>query len=163
MLTLVTAAVLLALPPGPAAPGSTRTVIYAETVTEVRADPEATKDLWLTLADLTRATNWEVKPEGVCAAKECIPLPADRKKEFFADRAGASWFNLSAFGRLLKQPTAHDAKYGVWYFGPRPEAQNAHVATRTAPDFTLPDHTGKPRSLAEFRGRKVLLITWASW
>jgi hypothetical protein len=32
------------------------------------------------------------------------------------------------------------------------------------PDFTLPDlATGKPVSLADFRGKKVLLIHFASW
>lgn len=32
------------------------------------------------------------------------------------------------------------------------------------PDFTLPDiATGKPVSLADFRGKKVLLIQFASW
>jgi peroxiredoxin Q/BCP len=27
----------------------------------------------------------------------------------------------------------------------------------TAPDFRIPDHTGKERTLAEFRGKRVLL------
>ena len=32
------------------------------------------------------------------------------------------------------------------------------------PDFTLPDITdGKPVSLSQFHGRKVLLINFASW
>jgi hypothetical protein len=32
------------------------------------------------------------------------------------------------------------------------------------PDFTLPDiWTGKPVSLSDFRGKKVLLIHFASW
>ena len=32
------------------------------------------------------------------------------------------------------------------------------------PDFTLPDiATGKPTSLSDFRGKKVLLIQFASW
>jgi hypothetical protein len=32
------------------------------------------------------------------------------------------------------------------------------------PDFTLPNiATGKPVSLSEFRGRKLLLIHFASW
>jgi hypothetical protein len=32
------------------------------------------------------------------------------------------------------------------------------------PDFTLPDiHSGKPVSLSDFRGKKVLLIHFASW
>ncbi|TAJ31410.1 MAG: redoxin domain-containing protein, partial [Reyranella sp.] len=32
-----------------------------------------------------------------------------------------------------------------------------------APDFTLPDLDGKTHSLAEQRGKKVLLVSWASW
>jgi len=32
-----------------------------------------------------------------------------------------------------------------------------------APDFTLGDLRGKERSLSEFRGRKVVLVFWASW
>ncbi|PYS58122.1 MAG: hypothetical protein DMF74_24460, partial [Acidobacteria bacterium] len=30
-------------------------------------------------------------------------------------------------------------------------------------NFTLPDLNGKLHSLADFRGKKVLLVTWASW
>ena len=33
----------------------------------------------------------------------------------------------------------------------------------TAPDFTLPDLEGRLHSLSEHRGKKVLLVTWASW
>ena len=32
------------------------------------------------------------------------------------------------------------------------------------PDFTLPDiRTGKPVTLSDFRGKKVLLVHFASW
>lgn len=151
---------MVATGPVAAADATRRVVIYAETATEVRADTATAADLWVTLADLTTATKWTVKPEGVCSATECIPIPAEKRKEFFAERSGASWFNLSAFARLLKLPVAHDGKHGVWYFGPRPQAASSSLL---APDFTLPDHTGKPRHLAEFRGKKVLLLTWASW
>jgi hypothetical protein len=138
-------------------------IIYDGVATEISAATEESKDLWLTLADLTRATKFELKPEGVCTDKLCFPLPATRKQEFLANRSDGTRFNLSEFARLLKQPIAHDVKHALWYFGPRPEVQNRHVTTLTAPDFTLPDVNGKSHSLSDFRGKKVLLITWASW
>jgi peroxiredoxin len=35
--------------------------------------------------------------------------------------------------------------------------------SRQAPDFTLPDTTGKPVSLSSFKGKYVLVDFWASW
>ena len=32
-----------------------------------------------------------------------------------------------------------------------------------APDFELKDQHGKRVRLSQFRGKKVLLVTWASW
>jgi hypothetical protein len=32
-----------------------------------------------------------------------------------------------------------------------------------APDFTLPDLDGRMHSLSDYRGRKVVLFTWASF
>jgi hypothetical protein len=70
---------------------------------------------------------------------------------------------LSNFARLIKQSFVADQKNSVWYFGVRAEEQNGYLASLEAPNFTLPDLNGKPHSLADFRGKKVLLVTWASW
>jgi len=32
-----------------------------------------------------------------------------------------------------------------------------------AADFALPDPTGRLHRLSDYRGKKVLLVTWASW
>jgi peroxiredoxin len=32
-----------------------------------------------------------------------------------------------------------------------------------APDFTLPDLEGRPHALRDYRGKKVFLVSWASW
>jgi hypothetical protein len=143
--------------------GERATVIYDGATTQVAAAPEKGSDLWITPADLKTAAKLELKPEGVCTESVCIPLPQDRKDAFLVTKGGETRFNLSEFARLLKQPVAHDAKHGVWYFGPRPENQNAHVQNLQAPDFTLPDMDGKNHSLSDFRGKKVLLLTWGSW
>jgi hypothetical protein len=148
-----------------AAAGS-RTVIYDNVATEVAPPPApllAATDLWVSLADLKRATGFVIKPQGICRAELCFPIPKGRKAAFLSKQGKADWFNLSEFARLLRQPAAHEAESSVWYFGPRPEEQNGHVASLVAPDFTLPDMNGKPHSLRDFRGKKVLLLTWASW
>jgi hypothetical protein len=140
-------------------------VIYDGKATELAAaSPFAeSKDLWVTLADLTRATGFVLKPQGVCRAELCFPIPKQRKRDFLAPHGKVTWFNLSEFARLLKQPTTHDEQLAAWYFGPRPDTQNAYLESLQAPNFMLPDLKGKMHSLADFRGKKVLLITWASW
>jgi hypothetical protein len=47
---------------------------------------------------------------------------------------------------------------------PAPAAPYAPRVGQRHPDFTLPDiATSKPVSLSDFRGKKVLLIHFASW
>ena len=154
---------LLAAPNSQAAEPQRQVVIFDGNATEAAVRGETSKDLWITAADLTRATKFEIKPEGVCTATLCFPLPEARRNDFLAKQGDVTWFNLSEFARLLKQPVAHDAKHAVWFFGPRTEVQNVFLKTLTAPDFTLPAIDGKMHSLSDFRGKKVLLLTWASW
>jgi len=140
-----------------------RIVIYDGVTTQVSESPEAGKDLWVTMADLKRATGFVVKPQGVCREQLCFPLPKDRKAEFVSKKGKVSWFNLTAFARLIKQPVAADEKNAVWYFGPRPDVRDSYITSLDAPDFTLPDASGKMHSLSDFKGKRVLLVTWASW
>jgi len=142
-----------------------RVVIYDDAATELRTPspfPQS-KDLWVTLAELKRATGFVVKPQGVCRSELCFPLPKQRKADFLVQRDKVTWFNLSEFARLVKQPVAQDEKLATWCFGPRPDGQNGYLETLEAPNFTLPDKNGRLHSLSDFRGKKVLLITWASW
>jgi len=148
---------------GRGAEPSTRTVIYDGVAAEVDAAPNASAVLWVTTKDLARATRFVIKPQGVCRDELCFPLPKNRKAEFISKKGSATWFNLTEFARLIKQPFVADAKNGVWYFGPRPAEQNGYLASLEAPNFALPDLNGKLHSLSDFRGRKVLLVTWASW
>jgi len=138
-------------------------VIYDGVPTEVTASSEASKDLWITMDDLKRATRFVVKPQGVCRDELCFPLPAKRKAEFISKRGAVTWFNLTAFAALVKQPVVRDEKNGVWYFGKREDERGTYLASLEAPNFTLPDINGKMHSLADYRGKKVLLVTWASW
>ena len=138
------------------------TIVYDDVATEINPANEEPGRLWVTTADLTRATRFEVKPQGVCRAELCFPLPRTRKQEFLRNSSGKEWFNLLAFADLVHQPVAHDEALATWYFGLRSD-QRQTLASLEAPDFTLPDMDGKLHSLRDFRGKRVLLVTWASW
>jgi hypothetical protein len=115
--------------------------------------------LWIPLDDLERATGWSVKPEGVCRGEVCVPA------------RGADWLDASggrldfaAFAAALGHPAARDEEHGVWAFGPAVgRGLAADSGAVVAPDFRLPDLDGNLRTLAEQRGKKVLLYCWASW
>jgi len=137
------------------------TIIYDDHATEISTADVDASQLWITTVDLTRATRFELKPQGVCRNELCFPLPKSREQEFVRKSTGKTWFNLVAFAGFVHQPVAHDEALATWYFGLRSD-QRQGLSSLEAPDFTLPDLNGKTHSLSDFRGKKVLLITWAS-
>ncbi|GAC1324442.1 MAG: hypothetical protein NVSMB16_17060 [Acidimicrobiales bacterium] len=59
-------------------------------------------------------------------------------------------------------PLVADGVHGIWALGPATVSGRA-LDTAVAPPLTLPDAGGKPFVLSSLRGRKVLLVAWASW
>jgi hypothetical protein len=115
----------------------------------------ATNGLWLSAEDAQRATGWTLKPEGMCRADLCVPLPAAAVRDGRVDAA--------AFWSLLRGTVVHDSARETWVLGAGAEQRNAALADLMAPDFTLPDLAGVPHTLSALRGKKVFLSTWASW
>jgi hypothetical protein len=139
------------------------TVIYQESETQVEPAHANAGELWLTLPELTAASGWELKPEGVCKDEICVPVPDSRRAALIRDEPSGSLFNLTEFARLIEQSFAHDEKHAVWYFGPAGWEWKTRSTSRLAPDFELPDVAGRLHTLAELRGKKVFLLFWASW
>ena len=106
---------------------------------------------------LERATGWTLKPEGLCRGALCVPLRPGAALESAegVDLAGVA----AALGRPLALDTAERAAYLGVGAGDRARA----LAALEAPDFTLPDLDGRLHSLREHRGKKVLLVAYASW
>jgi hypothetical protein len=138
------------------------TIVYDDVATTINVLNQEPGQLWIGTADLTRATGFAIKPQGVCRQELCFPLPQARKHEFLRESQGKQSFNLLAFAGLVHQQVAHDEALATWYFGLRSDQQQV-LASLQAPDFSLPDMDGKTHSLSDFRGKKVLLVTWASW
>jgi hypothetical protein len=129
------------------------TVLYDDRAVPLdRVRPDA-KDLWVRAADLPRINQFEVKPQGACRADLCIPISKDLKS--------GEWFNLSGFARRIHQASVNDS--GVWSFGEIPVVRGDFYRSRVAPDFAVPDRKGRVVHLSDFRGKKVLVVTWASW
>ena len=134
-------------------------IIYGERITAGVDAKSTSSELWLSAADLKRASGWEFKPQGFCKGDVCVPVPAARKTEFVAgDR-----YNLAALANLLGQPVVTDAAHDAWCVGEAAAERKRILTSLDAPDFSLPDLEGRMHSLSQFRGKKVLLVSWASW
>ena len=100
---------------------------------------------------------WELKPEGLCRGSVCIPV---RDRDALVDDDGLDLATLAAH---LDRPLAVDPEERVAALG-TDHLSRAHDLNRLeAPDFELPDVDGTLHRLSELRGRKVLLIAYASW
>jgi len=134
-------------------------IIYGERAfTGVEADA-ARGGVWLGGDDLKRVSGWEYKPQGFCKSDVCVPMPDARKSEFVE----AGRYNLAALAMLLGQPVVTDAEFNVSCFGEAAAERKRILMSLEAPDFTLPDLDGKMHSLSDYRGRKVFVVSWASW
>jgi hypothetical protein len=135
-------------------------ITYDDIEVEVDGERWRNGDLWLPIEGLPSAIGWDVRPEGVCAGDTCVPVPP-----------GATWwdddsFNVSAFARHIGLAEAADAERGVVaYVVPSDRGADAPGGSVSveAPDFTLPDLDGNLHSLSDYRGDKVVLLTWASF
>jgi hypothetical protein len=143
--------------PPPTSPAAT--VLYDDRVVDldrIGLDPQRAGDtLWVRKRDLTRVNGFELKPQGACRADLCVPIPKDMTR--------GDYFNLTAFAKKAGQPVVAEPAARVWSFGEMQALGGGLARSRIAPDFEVPDRLGRPRHLAGFRGRKALVITWASW
>lgn len=149
--------------PAPGDSAGKATVLFQDRVVEVDRTLGDPNDLWVVPADLTRINDFVLKPEGACLAELCIPVRQDRDSEMFVTRAGQGWFNVTELARKLQQAFTVDREHAVWAFGNIPVTRNAFLQSAMAPDFALPNRDGTLVRLSDFRGKKVLIITWASW
>ena len=118
-------------------------------------DVAARDGLWMSPVDAEKVTGWSLKPEGMCRDFLCVPLPAAAVK--------GSDVDVEAFWRRLGGPVVASQDGDAWALGAPADERNAALEGLQAPDFTLADVDGKPRTLSELRGKKVFLATWASW
>ena len=139
------------------------TVLFNDTVVEIKNTLPAPNDLWVSPEDLTRISGLELKPEGACVGDICIPVKQDKDGDLFITRNGSKWLNATGLAKIVRQSVVVDRDANVWSFGEVPNAHSTSLAEGMAPDFSLQDRKGNTIRLSDYRGKKVMIMTWASW
>jgi hypothetical protein len=113
----------------------------------VRLDPAALKD----------ALGWEVHEGLLCSDAMCVPV-AD-EVTLVSDEG----IDLAALASTLDRALAVDVTERAAFLGGSARERAQALASQHAPDVALPDLDGRLHSLSEQRGKKILLVAWASW
>jgi hypothetical protein len=132
------------------------TILGANNVRSIDARKSDT-GLWLEAEVFQEATGWVLKPEGFCKHDRCVPIL------YQDENVKGTECNALGIARLLNLPAIYDAQHHILSLGDSTEDFRGRVRTPEAPDFTLSDFHGQAHSLHEYRGKKVLLMSWASW
>lgn len=144
-----------------AAPAAT--VLFEDRVVPVAQTLPDANDLWVAPEALPAINGFTLKPEGACFEDICVPVKQSEDGPLFVTRRGQHWFNVSGLANRLQQPYVVDHEAGVWSFGALPVSRQRFTEQGLAPDFTLTDWQGQTVSLSDFKGKKVMLLSWASW
>ena len=108
-------------------------------------------------ADSLPAIGWELHPEGLCRDGLCVPVPDGAALEVDGR------VDLGTLAQVLDRPLAVDLVERAAYLGVSAGDRARALRSLDAPDFTLPDLAGQPHRLSDHRGKKVLLVAYASW
>ncbi|HET9933192.1 MAG TPA: redoxin domain-containing protein [Polyangiaceae bacterium] len=134
-------------------------LIYGATETRLESARVEGDALWLDKLELEQSTRWSWKSQGLCRDDTCLPIPHDNDRPWVSgDR-----FDVAALWRYLEWPIVRSRAGDVWVLGECASRRAAPSSSLSAPDFALPDLDGRLHRLSDYRGRKVFLVTWASW
>lgn len=142
----------------PIHPGGSTTVLYQGKKITLDETGEG-DDLLIRSEDLPAVNGFELKPEGACFADLCIPI----KDDMLVEQNGRQWFNLTAFANLLDQQYVADIESRVWSFAEIPAKRENMMVNAMAPNFEIEDRQGNVIRMADFKGKKALIVTWSSW
>ena len=135
---------------------ATFTLIDGTQAHEVKVRVEG-RSVRLSPETVRRVLGWSLEPEGLCRGDTCVAV-RDRKALVRSDG-----LDLEALARVLDRPLALDPEERAAALGIPASERAAALASLEAPDFTLPDLQGRLHSLSDHRGKKVLLVAYASW
>ncbi len=108
----------------------------------------------ISVDEFTDHTGWNAQPAGLCRGELCVPAPGSLRADATID--------ITAAAAALGMPLVHSDEHGVSALGPATLNGKA-LASAQAADPTLLTREGETFRLSSLRGRKVLLVAWASY
>lgn len=119
-------------------------------------------ELWVVAEELPGLIGFSFKPEGVCRDDRCIAVSTS-DGPWYTQHDGTTYVHLNAVAKALRMPLATDAEFGIYSLGEAQLKDGTSTVRGKAPDFVMRDRDGNEVKLSDFRGKKVLVLTWASW
>jgi hypothetical protein len=138
-------------------PAMANVTVIDETVRSVPGAVTADGRVTVAPDDLGDAIGWQLKPEGLCRDDVCVPV-RDRDALSIGDG-----IDLAAVATALGRQVVVDEESAIVAIALDAEARRRALTALDAPSFTLDDLAGTPHRLEEWRGRKELLVAFASW
>jgi hypothetical protein len=131
------------------------TLICDDRATSVEADLDGER-LLIDPAQLALATDWTLKPEGLCRGAVCVPT------SMWPELVDDGRIDLAVFARLTDHVVVADT------------VERAPPGAQRLPPITGDGdaagsrlhgrhHRRRPVSLGDFKGRKKLLVAFSSW
>ncbi len=108
----------------------------------------------VTADDFASRTDWHPKPEGICRGEICVPAPGSLRDDGTID--------VEVVAARLGMPLVHDPDHRVYALGPATATGRA-LSTAVSADPELITRHGKGFRLSSLRGRKVVMVAWASY
>ena len=108
-------------------------------------------------AALPDAIGWKLETEGLCRGSVCVPV-RDQAALRDGDRV-----DLVSACVALGRPAVVDGGLGVVAVALPSEERRRVLQDLVAAPFTLPDLDGVAHELAEWRGRKKMLLAFSTW
>ncbi len=108
----------------------------------------------VTAADFAARTDWRPTPDGLCRGETCVPAPGSLGDDGTID--------VEVVAARLGMPLVHDQVHGLYALGPATATGRA-LSTATAADPQLMTRNGERFRLSSLRGRKVVMVAWASY
>src|SRR4029079_5689424 len=120
------------------------TLICDDRTTGVDADLDGDRGL-VDPDQLAQATDWPLKPEGLCRGAVCIPT------SMWPELVVDGRLDLAVFARLTDQILVVDVDEHIASLGPSASRRSQEMATLQAPDFTVDTIDGDAVSLGDFK------------